>query len=240
MRIMLNGSDWQFKDYVGEDWRWRDTHKPDTRDVRHWRRGSVPGSVHHDVWTAGDIPDPYFERSSLLLEWIPDRTWLYKKSFHVDKMHEGKWIHLHFDGVDYEAAFFLNGEEIGRHRGMYTPAVFEVSDMLRFGAENLLAVVIEPAPHEQPQVGRTSLVSTHKSRMTYWWDFCPRMVHLGIWQDVYLDITEGVRITDVFARPRLSADFQTAEIDVAIDLEARQSQNIQLGITIRLADKIHA
>ena len=78
MHISLSGSDWQFKDYIGEDWRWRNGHKPNTRDVRHWRRGSVPGSVYNDLWEAGEVPNPYFERNSLLLEWIPARTWLYK------------------------------------------------------------------------------------------------------------------------------------------------------------------
>jgi beta-mannosidase len=60
MRITLNGSDWLFKDYYGEDWRWRNAHEANTRDIHHWRRGTVPGSVHHDLWTNRAIPNPYF------------------------------------------------------------------------------------------------------------------------------------------------------------------------------------
>ena len=44
-----------------------------------------------------------------------------------------------------------------------------------------------PAPESEPQVGRTSLVRVHKPRMNYGWDFCPRLVHQGIWQSVRLD-----------------------------------------------------
>ena len=41
-----------------------------------------------------------------------------------------------------------------------------------------------PAPESEPQVGRTSRVRVHKSRMGYGWDFCPRMIHQGIWRPV--------------------------------------------------------
>ena len=240
MRIALNGNDWQFKDYIGADWVWRDAPKPNTRDSRFWRRGSVPGSVHHDLWVAGAIPDPYFEQNSLLLEWIPARTWLYKKPFFVGEELRGRRIRLCFEGVDYEAEFFLNGESLGSHRGMYTPAMFEIGGLLRFGEENLIAVVIQPSPNEQPQVGYTSRVRTHKSRMTYWWDFCPRMVHIGIWQDVSLEVTGNVRIEDVFARPRLSDDLRRAEIEIQTELDSTAACSIDVETTLRFEGEMVA
>jgi beta-mannosidase len=238
--ISLNGDNWQFKEFYGEDWRWRNAHKPGTRDIRGWRTGSVPGSVHHDLWQLGEIPDPYFERNSLLLEWIPARTWIYKKSFFVDSLLRGKRIQLCFEGVDYEAEFFLNGESLGTHRGLYTPALFDITDQLQYGEDNLIAVIIEPAPHEQPQVSRTNKVRTHKSRMTYWWDFCPRMIHIGIWDDVFLKVTGAVRIEDVFVRPQLQPDFQEAEIKVAIELDALEAQNVEIETSLLFNDEIVA
>jgi beta-mannosidase len=233
-RIPLNGNDWQFKDFYGEDWRWRDSHKPNTRDIRHWRTGTVPGSVQHDLWMLGEIPDPYFERNTLLAEWVPARTWLYKKIFQVGEELRGKRIQLCFEGVDYEAECFLNGVSLGSHRGMYTPAVFEISDQLQYSSDNLLAVVIEPAPHEQPQVGRTSRVRTHKGRMTYWWDFCPRMVHIGIWDAVYLNVTDAARIEDVFVRPQLAPDFGRADIAIAVELDSLQQQAVEVAVNLQL------
>ncbi len=236
-QISLNGSDWLFKGFEGEDWRWRNSHKPDTRDVRWWRKGTVPGSVYQDLWSAGEIPDPYFERNTLLAEWVADRTWLYKRTFTVPEEYRGKRLQLRFEGVDYEAQFFLNGGLLGYHRGMYTPAVFDVGDRLDYGAgqdnQNLIAVVIERAPDEQPQVGRTSMVRTHKSRMTYWWDFCPRLVQLGIWEGVYLDVTGPVRIEDVFVRPQLSGDLKRADVPVSVELSASGHTDVEVEITIR-------
>lgn len=238
--ISLNGADWQCKGYYGEDWRWRDAHRPATRDSRHWLPASVPGSVHHDLWRAGEIPNPYFERNSLLMEWVPARTWLYRRSFTIDPALRGARIRLVFAGVDYEAEFFLNGESLGTHSGMFTPAVFEVSDRLRYDSENTLAVVIEPAPPEQPQVGRTNRVRTHKSRMTYWWDFCPRMIHLGIWDDVYLEVSGPARIEDVFVRPQLAPDLRQADVSVSIALDSCQHQTILAETVLRLGETVIA
>lgn len=238
-RIALNGA-WQFKDYIGQDWVWRDAVKPRTRDVRHWRTGTVPGTLQNDVWQNGEVPKPYFERNSLLIEWVPERTWIYKRTFFVSEEHRGKRIQLCFEGVDYEAQFFLNGTLLGAHRGMYTPAVFDVSDAIAYDRENLVAVVIEPAPQEQPQVGQTFLVRTHKSRMTYWWDFCPRMVHVGIWDGVYLDVTDQARIEDVFVRPRLTEHHNRAETAVTVRMDSARAAQVQIEATIEYESDVVA
>jgi beta-mannosidase len=239
-RISLNGSDWLFKEFYGEDWRWRNSHTPDSRDLRGWRTGSVPGCPHHDLWRLGEIPDPYIECNSLLCEWISQRTWLYKKTFVVDDDIKGQHVWLYFEGVDYQAEFFLNGESLGTHIGMFTPASFDVADKLHYGKENLLAVVIEAAPHEEPQVGRTSRVRTIKTRMNYWWDFCPRMIHLGIWDDVYLDVTGPVRIANRFIRPQLSPDLRRADVFVATELDSVIRGRADMEVILRYAETVVA
>lgn len=231
LRLSLNG-EWQFKDFYGEDWRWRDAHLPVSRDTRFWRSGRVPGSVHDDLWRAGEIPNPYFERNSLLLEWIPARTWLYRRSFRVPESMRVQRVQLRFEGVDFAAQFWLNGVLLGEHVGMYTPAVFDVADHLNVDGDNLLAVVIDPAPPEQPQVSRSGRVRTHKSRMTYWWDFCPRMPHVGIWDDVTLVASGPVRIDNVFVRPALNADFSRADLPVAVTLDSTDAGPVRLDVAI--------
>ena len=239
-RISLNGSDWLFKEFYGEDWRWRNSHMPDSRDLRGWRVGSVPGCPHHDLWQSGEIADPYIERNSLLCEWISQRTWLYKKSFIVDEEINGHHVWLHFEGVDYQAEFFLNGESLGAHIGMFTSSIFDVTDKLRYGEENLLVVVIEAAPHEEPQVGRTSRVRTIKTRMNYWWDFCPRLIHLGIWDDAYLEVTGPVYITNVFVRPQLSEGFTRADVSVRTELDSVIQGVADLEVIIRYQGEVVA
>lgn len=216
-KILLNGKDWKMKEFLGMDWVWRNSVDVDTKDTRWWNNASVPGSVLHDLLEDGMVPDPYFELNSKLVEWVPARTWVYRKSFMASENWSGKKISLCFEGIDYEGEIFLNGVSLGHHKGMYIPWKADVTKHLLIGKENLLAVVIEPAPMEQPQVGKTSLVYTHKSRMTYWWDFCPRMIHQGIWDDVYLKVTEAATLEDVHISSDLSVNNQTASITVEVE-----------------------
>jgi beta-mannosidase len=234
MKISLNGSDWLFKGFYGEDWRWRNAHKPGSRDhTLAWFPATVPGSVQHDLFQAGEISNPYFERNSLLSEWVCQRSWVYRKHFTADAALEGKRIRLVFQGVDYEAEFFLNGELLGSHRGMYTPAAFEIGSKLHFGADNMISVAIAEAPHEQPQVGRTSLVRTQKARMNYWWDFSPRMVHQGIWDSVDLEVSGPAVLSDVFIRPQLSDNLDHAIIHVECTMDSTQSVKAEIEVVLK-------
>jgi beta-mannosidase len=210
--MMSLGGGWELKGYLGDDWLARRAHAPDTRDTVGWVPAEVPGSVLVDLWRSGEVPDPYFGRNSLFCEWVPERTWVYRKRFRVET-HSAR-VQLRFEGVDHAARYFLNGDQLGASEGMFRPVEFDISERLR--EENHLAVVIDPAPAGEPQVGRTDRVRTHKSRMGYGWDFCPRMVHQGIWDDVLLHASGPVRIDDVWVRPLLAADHARAEVQVEV------------------------
>jgi beta-mannosidase len=186
---------WQLRGFLGEEWRWQ-LEKP--MDAPGWIPASVPGSVIDDLWRAGEVPDPYVGRNSRLVEWVPARSWVYRRRV------EGPGM-IRFAGVDHAASVHVDGEEAARHEGAFTH--FDVS----IGAgEHLLAVVVEPAPQIEPQVGRTSKVRVHKSRMGYGWDFCPRMIHQGIWRPVTLHRRAP---RDIFPLVRLEDGVGTVAVD---------------------------
>lgn len=214
-KISLNGNDWRMKEFVGMDWVWRDSVKPNTQDVRWWNPATVPGSVIHDLVENKIVPNPHFELNTKQAEWASARTWVYRKEFFVPEEVKGRQISLCFDGIDYASEIYVNGSSVGKQEGMFIPWKCDVTESLHYGEVNLVAVVIEPAPFEQPQVGKTSLVYTHKSRMTYWWDFCPRMVHQGIWQDAYLQVTGEAVIKDWLIETDLVSD-KEAKVSVEV------------------------
>ncbi len=116
--LPLNGDDWLFKGFTGAEWMLQRAEQAESTNWRAWQSATVPGSVHHDLWCGDQIADPYRERNSLLAEWVPQRTWVYRKTFRVDAEHRGKRAELHFKGVDYDAQFFLNGERLGEQRSI--------------------------------------------------------------------------------------------------------------------------
>jgi beta-mannosidase len=227
-KITLNGDDWSFKEFMGMDWVWRNSVMPVHNDTRWWYPATVPGTVLHDVLMQGDMPDPYYECNSKMMEWVPARTWVYRRNFVMLPCAEGERITLCFEGIDYSAEIFLNGQRLGHHEGMYVCWHMDVTDLLLYGVENVLAVAIEPAPAEQPQVGKTSLVRTHKSRMTYWWDFCPRMIHQGIWDEVYLRVTGRAQLHDVCITSELQPDHAKAALHLVI--EAGDAEKAQVRV----------
>lgn len=228
----LNGSEWSMKGFIGEDWLFNKAHLPTVKETRHWCPATVPGTVYHDLWNAGEISNPYFERNTRLAEWAADRTWLYKRTFRMDTQYRDRRVQLCFAGIDYDAEVFLNGLSLGTHVGMFTHAVFDVGNKLLYDEDNVLVVVIQPAPLEQPQIGRTSQVTTRKGRMSYGWDFCPRLVHLGIWDSVELRLLDDVQIEDVFVRPLLNDDYSVGTASVALQLHTLESLEANIQITV--------
>lgn len=185
--IRLDGEDWQLRGCLGGSWRWY-VGPERAWDEPGWLPARVPGSVTDDLWQAGEVPSPYFERNSLLLEWVPGRYWIYRRWLDVPALATGERATLVFEGVDYSATVVVDGKVLGEHEGMFAPFEVDATDAMASGGRHLVAVVVHPAPPSEPQVGDTAKVRVHKPRMNYGHDFCPRLVHVGIWQGVTLHL----------------------------------------------------
>ena len=58
-----------------------------------------------------------------------ERIW-YRRSFEVPRKWRGRRLLLHFGAVDFEATVWVNGKEIGQHRGGYDAFSFDITDAL--------------------------------------------------------------------------------------------------------------
>ena len=182
---------------------------------------TVPGSIYADLLKAGQIDDPYYEMNSLNCEWVKDRWWVYSTRFTIDDSCKGKKLRLVFKGIDYKARIYFNNQHLADHEGMYEPVILDISDLAWFeGKENQLKVILESAPDEMGQIGYTSMTYTQKARFTYKWDFCTRLVGMGIWNDVYLECTGDTRILDTSYRYTSKKLSYTAHVEGAGRAEA--------------------
>ncbi|MQA24718.1 MAG: hypothetical protein GEU94_04445 [Micromonosporaceae bacterium] len=152
--LRLDGDDWQLRPCLGEEWRWHLT--PDQpRNAPGWLPARVPGSVIDDLWRAGEVPDPYVGRNSLLLEWAPARAWLCRRWVDVPPLAEGDRAVLCFDGVDHAASLCLDGEQVAEHEGSFVPFQVDVTSQVASGGRRLLAAALgvtleDGRPHEAP------------------------------------------------------------------------------------------
>ncbi len=150
----------------------------------------VPGSIYADLLRAGAITDPYYEMNSLSCEWVPNRYWVYRTEFEVPASKKGSRVRLIFKGIDDRALIYVNNKFFCEHEGMYEPVVLDITDICKFGKEpNAVKVILRNAQDEMGQIGLTSMTYTQKARFTYKWDFCTRLVGIGIWNDVLVEIT---------------------------------------------------
>jgi beta-mannosidase len=228
--IELGGPAWSAREALGDTWQWY-LDKPVTArnnagdaTVRAglapgWLPARVPGSVVGDLARAGELGDPYVARQSRGAEWVASRSWVYRREFDAPPLAPGERAVLCFDGIDPGARVYVDAVEVGTLDGLYRPGRFDISELVADGGTHRLAVVIPPAPPGEPQVGRTDRVTRHAPRLGYGWDFCPRLVHQGIWRDVRLEIG-SVHLTDVQIRTELNADLTSGQIHVAAVIEA--------------------
>src|SRR5215469_1347549 len=94
--------------------------------------------VEYDFDTSGRLQVPgdwNTQRDSLLF--YEGSIW-YKRSFDYTKSPH-KRVFLHFGAANYIAAVYLNGEELGKHEGGFTPFDFEITDRVK-PQENFLIV----------------------------------------------------------------------------------------------------
>ena len=242
MEIKLDGNDWQLLHLMPTEWMWRQVWKEDWDPQRmtvagEWIRGTVPGDVIADAWDAKLIADPYVDMQSRAAEWTSERDWLYRKQFSIPAEFQGKTIRLHFDGVDSNCTIFLNGERIGTHENMFVPFDFDVTERLRYDQPNTLLVIVDhmpPVEAVQGQIGWTSRARVWKSRFTYNWDWCTRLVPLGIWQSVRVIATDDLFLTDVWVRPQVYE--LTATVEVRASVHASKANVTSGRVRLQMSD----
>lgn len=66
----------------------------------------------------------------------------YTRELYVPQLWEGRRLFLRFRGVQSMADIFVNGYYVGSHAGGFTAFTLEITDRVKFGADNFLRVVV--------------------------------------------------------------------------------------------------
>ena len=62
----------------------------------------------------------------------------YNRQFTVPEDWSGKQIMLNFGAIDYEAMVYVNGEQVGTHKGGYDSFAFDITASLKANETNEL------------------------------------------------------------------------------------------------------
>lgn len=161
-------------------------------------KARIPGSVQTDLMANGWLKDPNIGLASLDGEWVDNREWVYETNFSISDDWLQDRCELVFEGLDYSGEIYLNGGKVAGFEGMFIPVRLDITDRIRTNGSNRLLVVFHAAPDIDGQFGYSNQIRKLKSRFNYAWDWCPRIVPVGIWRDVYLQTYSEVKINDFY------------------------------------------
>ncbi len=67
----------------------------------------------------------------------------YRKEFNIDTQAQGNKIFMEFNGSNSITDVYVNGKYIGQHKGGYSTFRFDISNVVEFGAKNILSVKVD-------------------------------------------------------------------------------------------------
>ena len=194
---------------LDEDWQFRFSH-------------SVEKGVYDRVdlphtWNAGDALSgkPDYKRG----------IGNYRKTITVPDDWKGKRVFIRFEGVNNVADMFVNGCHAGRHKGGYGAFTFDLTDGLRYGAENTFLVRVSNAENLEimPLVGDFNFYG-------------------GIYRNVSLIVAEPVHISmrdygsSGVRLVQKSVSRESAQVDAVVQLSNDSGSGAEAELRVRLLD----
>ncbi|MDY0165249.1 MAG: glycoside hydrolase family 2 TIM barrel-domain containing protein [Thermoguttaceae bacterium] len=171
-------------------------------DGHQWLLATDPANVGRDEkWFESPRP----EAKPTKVPWIIQDAfpgyhgvaWYWREFDAPVNPHAGGRTLLRFWAVDYLAEVWLNGTHVGGHEGGESPFVLDVTDAVRTGGKNLLAVRVLNPTHER--IDGIVLNETPKQARVIPYHAGAAYNHGGITGSVELLAVPAVRVEDLFA-----------------------------------------
>lgn len=145
----------------------------------------------------------------------------YRRSFTVPEEMKGRNVLIKFGAVDFETTVYVNGHAIGGHKGGYTPFEVDATPLLVDGENDLCLRVVDYPDPIQPR-GKQ-----------YWkqglWS-CLYTASSGIWQTVYLEAVNDLRINYIHITPDI--DRGLAFVEVVLNRIPDREVTLSLDVTL--------
>jgi beta-galactosidase/beta-glucuronidase len=144
----------------------------------------------------------------------------YRRTVMIPAGWAGKSVLLHFGACDYDTTVWVNGKEVARHRGGFTPFTCELAGVAEPGQKATIVVRARDFTKEFMPRGKQS--------ETYGNHGCVYTRTTGIWQTVWMEPVAGAYML----RPRFTPDVANGIIRLVQPLRGGRT-----GMTLRAAVK---
>lgn len=187
----------------------------------------------------------------------------YRKKFEIAKEDAGKRLSIEFDGIFRDSMVWLNGYYLGRHESGYTSFRRDITDCVRFDAQNVLVVRVDVSQvegwfYEGAGIYRhVWLVKTTPTHVAHWGTYVVSEAHDGF-ADVTLQTTvanedntekavtiesaifdaEGRRVASVQSEPQPIGAWKEREITQRVRLDQPQLWDLESPHLYRLVTTV--
>jgi hypothetical protein len=206
-----------------------------------WWDATVPGTVLTTMINQGVYPDPEYGLNNLAIpESLNKQDYWYRSEFTATADWKGHRLTLTFEGINYAAEVWLNGKRMGTIKGAFIRGVFDVTEAIKAGEVNVLAVRVSPPPH--PGIPHEQSIKAGPGENggimcldgptfvdTEGWDWIPsiRDRDTGIWQPVTVRATGGVKLGDAQVVTKLPLpETSSADVEISVALENEASGTV--------------
>lgn len=216
-----------------------------------WLPATVPGTILATYVANGIHPDPAYGLNNLQIPESLSRQdyWLRTEFIRPES---GARAHqaIAFQGINYAAEIWVNGERLGATEGAFTRGRFVLPARFTAGDRIAVAVRVSPPlnpglPHEESltagpgQNGGAMTIDGPTFSASEGWDWIPtvRDRNTGVWQDVVLEASGDVRIGDPHVNTVLPlADKSLAELTFAVPVINDSTAERTVEIEARFGD----
>ena len=225
-----------------------------------WLKASVPGTVHTDLLANGVIEDPFYRLNEKQLQWIDKMDWEYRTTFNVKKsLFKKENIEIEFKGLDTYANIYINDSLVLKTENMFIAYKLNTKPFLKLGTNQLKIVFDSPikiglekrealgyklpnAVNDQSVNGglgdKQVAVFNRKAGYHFGWDWGPRLVSSGIWQDMEFNGWNKASIEDVYIK-QTDITNEVAQLSTILEIDATKEFKAFLNIKIDSVRSIH-
>jgi beta-mannosidase len=190
---------------------------------------TVPGAVQLD-WARAEGWPPHWKAEHFRdYRWMEDACWRYRAVLPaLDRGNRELWFVSR--GVDYRCEIRLDGRLLHEQEGMFAPIELPLGAEARAGA--VLEVLVFPAPTNpaNPDVLKGYNQSC-KPGVAYGWDFHPRLIPLGIWDETVLELRPSPHLRRAEVRYRLDESCTRAAVRCEVELSAPSDGALRWTLT---------
>ena len=143
----------------------------------------------------------------------------FHRTFTVPTSMNGKRIKLRFDAVYSDCSVYVNGQKAGGHMGGFTPFELDVTDLVKIGKQNDLALTVQ----------NESLADTMASGSKY---ACHQLG--GINRKVTLFALSTINAASLAIRTDLDADYRDAKLNIELQITNESATTGQSEVSFKL------